>query len=220
MHAESPETLDTLDDLYDAILDGRSSDVPALVQRALELGAPARVVLDAGMIDAMREVGRQFEQQECFVPEMLLAARAMQAGLGVLRPALQQSDVRAAGRVAIGAVRGDMHDIGKNLVGMMLEGAGFEVLDLGVDVAPERFVEAVRTHRPGIVALSALLTTTLPAMHATVQALAEAGVRSGVRVLVGGTPVTQEYAQEIGADGYAPDAGAAVRAAQALLGVA
>ncbi|MGL4651303.1 MAG: corrinoid protein [Caldilineaceae bacterium] len=217
---ENPEALDTLDDLFDAILAGRSKAVPPLVEKALAQGATPQEVLDEGMIEAMSEVGRQFEAQQCFVPEMLLAARAMQAGLAVLKPALKRDAVPAAGRVIIGTVRGDMHDIGKNLVAMMLEGAGIEVIDLGIDVAPERFVAAILEHKPQVVALSALLTTTMPAMRTTVQALNNAGVRDKVRVLVGGTPVTQTYADQIGADGYAPDASSAVRAAKELLDAA
>lgn len=212
-----PPLFDTLDQLYEAILTGHSRETPALVQRALDEGLDADEVLAVGMVDAMAEVGRRFETQQCFVPEMLLAARAMQTGLAVLKPALRSAEVSAAGRVVIGAVKGDMHDIGKNLVAMMLEGAGFEVIDLGVDVAPERYVDAVRDHAPRIVALSALITTTLPAMQTTVRALEQSGVRGQVRVLVGGTPVTADYARFIGADGYAPDASSAVRKARDLL---
>jgi 5-methyltetrahydrofolate--homocysteine methyltransferase len=187
------------------------------VQQALDAGLPPATVLGEGMIAAMAEVGTRFEQQACFVPEMMLSARAMQAGLAVLKPALKSSNVAAAGTVAIGTVKGDLHDIGKNLVGMMLEGAGYTIVDLGVDVAPERFVEAARRPDVDLVALSALITTTLPAMERTVAALGEAGVRPRVKVMVGGAPVSAHYCHRIGADGYAPDASSAVALARSLV---
>jgi len=151
------------------------------------------------------------------VPEVLIAARAMHAGMDILRPLLAQSDAPLAGKVVIGTVQGDLHDIGKNLVAMMLEGGGFEIVDLGTDVAPDKFVEAVRVHQPDLVGMSALLTTTMPAMKRTIDALVEAGLREKVRVMIGGAPVTQAYADQIGADGYAPDAAAAVELARALM---
>jgi 5-methyltetrahydrofolate--homocysteine methyltransferase len=165
----------------------------------------------------MSEVGSRFEQGEYFVPEMLIAARAMQAGLKLLKPLLAQSGAEPLGRVAIGTVKGDLHDIGKSLVAMMLEGAGFEIMDMGVDVAPEKFVEAVRGGA-NVVALSALLTTTMPNMKVTIEALKQAGLRDRVTVMVGGAPVTQAYADDIGADGYASDASSAVRKTKALIG--
>jgi 5-methyltetrahydrofolate--homocysteine methyltransferase len=166
----------------------------------------------------MTEVGKKFEEGEYFVPEMLISARAMQSGLAILKPLLVASDVRATGKVVIGTVKGDLHDIGKNLVGMMLEGAGFELIDLGTDVRAEQFVTAVRENAPDLVAMSALLTTTMPAMKSTVEALVEAGVRHQVKVIVGGAPVTGEYAAKIGADGYAADASRAAALATRLVG--
>jgi 5-methyltetrahydrofolate--homocysteine methyltransferase len=166
----------------------------------------------------MDEVGRRFEEGDFFVPEMLIAARAMQAGLGFLKPYLQESDIKSAGTVAIGTVKGDLHDIGKNLVGMMLEGAGFEVKDLGVDVSPESFVQAVQQGAQ-VVGMSALLTTTMGNMQRTIEALNQAGVREQVKVVIGGAPVTEDYAAKIGADGYAPDASSATRVVRSLLSV-
>lgn len=165
----------------------------------------------------MAEVGRRFEEGDYFVPELLIAAHAMQAGLASLKPHLQQGELKAAGTVVIGTVKGDLHDIGKNLVAMMLEGAGFEVIDLGADVPPEKFVDAVRTNGAQIVAMSALLTTTMPNMKATLDALQAAGIRQQVKVMVGGAPVTDSYASQIGADGFAPDASRAVHLARSLL---
>ncbi len=167
----------------------------------------------------MAEVGRLFEEGEMFVPEMLIAARAMQAGMAILKPHLAEGEITSAGTVILGTVAGDLHDIGKNLVGMMMEGAGFEIVDLGTDVSADAFVEAVREHKADIIGMSALLTTTMPSMTATVEALTEAGVRDQIKVLVGGAPVTQAFADEIGADGFAPDASSATRVAKGLLGI-
>jgi 5-methyltetrahydrofolate--homocysteine methyltransferase len=153
-----------------------------------------------------------------FVPEVLIAARAMHAGMDVLRPLLTESDVPSAGKVVLGTAQGDLHDIGKNLVGMMLEGAGFEIVDLGTDVQPDKFIEAVQAERPDVVGMSALLTTTMPAMKSVIDALAEAGIRENVKVMIGGAPVTRAFADEIGADGYAPDAASAVELARSLVG--
>lgn len=208
-------------EIYQGIIDGEMEQVQAKVKEALALGIDAAVILNEGMIAAMAEVGRRFEEGEYFVPEMLIAARAMQAGMSLLKPHLQQSEVRASSKVIIGTVKGDLHDIGKNLVAMMLEGAGFEVQDLGTDVAPERFVQAAQValeHFPTpIVAMSALLTTTMVNMKTTIAALEEAGLRPKVKVLIGGAPVTEGYAQQIGADGYGVDASRAVGVAKALL---
>jgi 5-methyltetrahydrofolate--homocysteine methyltransferase len=219
-----PNTLEdwmepVLQSLYDSILNGENTSVPGQVQAALDAGIEPGRILNEGMIAAMREVGRLFEEGEYFVPEMLISARFMQSGLAVLKPHLANSNVQSAGRVVIGTVKGDLHDIGKNLVGMMLEGAGFEIVDLGTDVPPERFVEAAESGGFDIVALSALLTTTMPNMKATIEALSEAGVRERVKVLVGGAPVTEAYAQQIGADGYSPDASRAVVVARGLVTV-
>jgi 5-methyltetrahydrofolate--homocysteine methyltransferase len=211
---------DLIHQIYEAVLEGQSPAVQANVKEALETGCSPVDVLNGGMISAMAEVGRLFENGEYFVPEMLISARAMQAGMLILKPHLQASEVKSAGRVAIGTVKGDLHDIGKNLVAMMLEGAGFEIVDLGTDVSPEKFVETVKTGPVDLVALSALLTTTMPNMKATLEALHAAGLREQVKVIIGGAPVTEAYAQGIGADGYSPDASRAVAVAKSLVGSA
>ncbi len=207
-----------LQPIFDAILDGDEEAVAAAVPAALEGGLDPAVVLNDGMMAAMAEVGRQFETGECFVPEMMIAAQAMRAGLAALKPHLQPGSIAKSGRVVIGTVKGDLHDIGKDLVAMMLEGAGFEVVDLGVDVRPEAFVAAVQTHQPDLVGMSALLTTTMPQVDVTLRALEAAGVRERVKVMIGGAAVTENFAQSIGADGYAPDASRAVTLAKALRG--
>jgi 5-methyltetrahydrofolate--homocysteine methyltransferase len=209
----------TLKDLYQAIIDGARDVAVTKVQAALGAGLDAATILNEGMVSAMAEVGHLFEIGEYFVPEMLVSARAMQAGMNVLRPALVQAEVKAAGKVVIGTVKGDLHDIGKNLVAMMLEGASFEIIDLGTDVAPEKFVAAVQEHQPQLLGLSALLTTTMPYMAATIQALKAAGLREQVKIMIGGAPVTESYSREIGADGTAADASQAVKLARSLLRV-
>jgi len=191
-------------EIYEAILAGNSKAVEAKVPVALSAGLTPQKILEEGMIAAMAEVGRLFEQGEYFVPEMLIAARAMQAGLALLKPSLKAGNFPSAGKVAIGSVLGDLHDIGKNLVAMMLEGAGFEVLDLGTNVTPAKFVAAVTEKDVRIIALSALLTTTMSGMKTTIDALAQAGVRGKIKIMVGGAPITEKFAQQIGADGYAP----------------
>ena len=206
----------TLEELYGTIMEGNARAVPDLVQKALDEGIPAPEILNEGMISAMTEVGRLFEEGDYFVPEMLIAARAMQAGLTVLRPHLVAEDVQPAGIIAIGTVKGDLHDIGKNLVGMMVEGAGFEVVDLGTDVDPDTFVGAIRDGA-GVIGLSALLTTTMPMIGETIKAIDAAGLRDQVKIMVGGAPVTAEYADHIGADGYAPDASQAARLAKTFV---
>jgi len=206
-----------LDAIYQSVIGGDVAGVTQGVQQALEASYDPGEILTEAMIAAMAEVGRRFEAQEYFVPEMLIAARAMKEGLAILKPHLLEADIEPVGKVILGTVKGDLHDIGKNLVGMMLEGAGFEVIDLGVDVSPERFVEAIREHRPRFVGMSALLTTTMPGMRATIEALQKAGLRHQVVVMVGGAPVTQQYADQIGADLYAPDASSAASRAKALL---
>lgn len=206
-----------LQEIYDAILNGDNSVTPGLVQDALDEGIEPSRILNEGMVPAMGKVGSLFEEGEYFVPEMLISARAMQAGLGVLRPHLVDADVKPAGKVVMGTVKGDLHDIGKNLVCMMLEGGGFEIIDLGADVAPEKFIAAIQEHQPDLIGMSALLTTTMPNMKTTIQALEEAGIRNRVKILVGGAPLTQDYADQIGADGYAPDASRAVSLAKSLV---
>ena len=205
-----------LTEIYEYVIDGNAPQVKAGVQAALAQGLSADVILNQALIAAMNEVGKRFEEGEFFVPEMLIAARAMQAGLALLKPQLAESGVKAAGTVAIGTVKGDLHDIGKNLVAMMLEGAGFEVQDLGVDVTPEAFVKAAQNGAQ-VIGMSALLTTTMNNMKSILQALQEAGVRGQVKVVIGGAPVTEAYAQQIGADAYAPDASGAVRTVRSLL---
>jgi len=206
--------------IYNAVLDGNAPAAKAGVEKALAAGIAPDTILKEGLIGAMGEVGRLFEENEYFVPEMLVSARAMQNGLAILKPYLAESGAQPTGKVIIGTVKGDLHDIGKNLVAMMLEGAGFEVVDLGTDVTPEKFVKAALEHKPQVVGMSALLTTTMPSMGTTVKALLEAGVREQVKVMIGGAPVTDAYAKQIGADGYAPDASSAVRMAKSLAGVA
>jgi 5-methyltetrahydrofolate--homocysteine methyltransferase len=202
--------------IFDGILDGQQKIVTENVQAAIEAGLPPSQILNEGMIAAMAEVGQRFECGDYFVPEMLIAARAMQAGLAVLKPYLKESGVPSAGKVVIGTVKGDLHDIGKNLVAMMLEGAGFEIVDLGTDVSPDKFVEAVKTEGAQFMALSALLTTTMPNMKNTIEALEAAGARGNVKVVIGGAPVTEAYANQIGADGYSPDASRAVALVKSL----
>ena len=204
--------------LYEAIVNGDKNSAIEVTQQALDGGANPQAMIDEAMIPAMREAGQRFENEEFFVPELLLAARAMKAALALLRPLLVEAGSEPKGRVVIGTVKGDLHDIGKNLVSSMLEGAGFDVIDLGTDVAPEQFVAAVQEKNANLVGLSALLTVTMPAMKLTVDALEQAGVRDKVKVLVGGAPLTSEYASEIKADAYADNASAAVRMAEQLVG--
>jgi 5-methyltetrahydrofolate--homocysteine methyltransferase len=206
----------SLQDIYQNVIDGQAPAVEAGVQAALAGGESADVILNKALIAAMDEVGKRFEEGDFFVPEMLIAARAMQAGLRLLKPHLMEGGVKAAGKVAIGTVKGDLHDIGKNLVAMMLEGAGFEVKDLGVDVTPQAFVQAAQEGAQ-IIGMSALLTTTMSNMQGTIDALKAAGLREQVKVVIGGAPVTDAYARQIGADAYAPDASSATRVVRGLL---
>jgi 5-methyltetrahydrofolate--homocysteine methyltransferase len=209
--------MSTLDELAKNVISGNAEGAKAMVNQALSEGLPAQEILNQGLIAAMSEVGRLFEIGEFYVPEMLIAARAMKAGLALLRPKLAAEDVKPVGKVVIGTVQGDLHDIGKNLVSMMLEGAGFEVIDLGTDVPPHKFVEAVRQHKPDYIGLSALLTTTMPKMKTTIQALVDEGLRGDVKVMIGGAPVTDKYAADIGADLYAPDASSAASRARSFI---
>ncbi|MCE5216714.1 corrinoid protein [bacterium] len=204
--------------LADAIIQGKRDEATKLTKAALDDGVAPADVINEGLIAGMSVVGTKFKNNEFYVPEVLIAARAMHAGMDLVKPLLAETGIEPRGVVAIGTVKGDLHDIGKNLVAMMLEGGGFEVVDLGVDVSPEKFVESVNAKGVGIIALSALLTTTMPSMKDTIDALAEAGVRDRVKVMIGGAPVTQNYADEIGADGYAPDAASAVDVANELKG--
>jgi len=211
--------MDVLERLAKEIYNGNAEAVVALTKEALDVGLSPEEILNQGMIAGMDAVGRDFRDGILFVPEVLIAARAMHAGMGILRPLLTEAESHSKGTVVLGTVRGDLHDIGKNLVGMMMEGAGFQVVDLGTDVPPEKFVEAAKAHNAKIVGMSALLTTTMTEMPNVIAALKEAGLREAVKVMVGGAPVTQRFADEIGADGYAPNASAAVEKARELLGV-
>lgn len=208
---------DWIQRIYEGVLNGDQELVRHEVDAGLQAGVPAETMLDAGMVAAMKEVGRLFEEGQYFVPEMLISARAMQTGMAVLKPHLMRTAGKGAGTIVIGTVQGDLHTIGKNLVATMLECAAFEVVDLGFDVSPDSFVEAVRAHQPNVIGMSALLTTTMPSMQATIEALKAAGLRDGVKVIVGGAPLTDAYARAIGADGYAPDASRAVALTQSLI---
>jgi len=203
--------------LYDAILNGNAKAAKEITQTSLTAGTNPQSLVDDTMIPAMNEVGRRYEANEYFVPELLIAARAMKASLELIRPLLTARGAEPVGRVVIGTVQGDLHDIGKNLVGAMLEGAGFEVIDLGVDVSPEKFINAAKEKNARLVALSALLTTTMHSMKAVMEKLRDAGMRDTVKVMIGGAPVTQKYADEIGADGYSSNANAAVALARKLM---
>lgn len=202
--------MNALDDLRQSVSDGNASRVETLVRQAIDAGLPAERILNDGLIAAMAEVGQLFQCGEYYVPEMLVAARAMKAALSLLRPQLVATKVQAIGKVIIGTVQGDLHDIGKNLVAMMLAGAGFEIIDLGVDVPPQKFVDVVGQQCPDLIGLSAMLTTTMVNMNAVLQALEQAGLRNQVRVMVGGAPLTENFVHAIGADWYAPDASSAV----------
>jgi 5-methyltetrahydrofolate--homocysteine methyltransferase len=206
-----------LDDLRKSVIDGDLNSTLDQVHQALAENIPPEKILTDGLIAAMTEVGRMFENGEFYVPEMLISARAMKGGLAILRPQLAAANIKAIGKVAIGTVQGDLHDIGKNLVGMMLEGAGFEVIDLGVDVSSEKYISAVMEQHPDLKGLSALLTTTMPRMKDIVLALKAAGLRDKVKVMIGGAPITQQYATDIGADIYAPDAPSAAQYARQLM---
>jgi 5-methyltetrahydrofolate--homocysteine methyltransferase len=207
-----------LREIADALKAGRAPKVKELVAAALAEGISAEKILNEGLIVGMGEIGVLFKNNEVYVPEVLIAARAMYAGLDLIKPILAAAGVEPAGRIAIGTVKGDLHDIGKNLVSMMLEGAGFAIIDLGIDVTPEAFVDAVENKGAQIIAMSALLTTTMPNMKNTIDLLNAKGIRNTAKVIIGGAPVTQAYANEIGADGYADDAASAVDLAMGLLG--
>ena len=211
----TPEEI--LQGLYDETLVGNRPRVLELTDQALNLGMEPQSLLFDALIPSLEEVGARFERGDFFVPEMLIAGRAMAGAMEVLRPLLAETGVETIGKFVMGTVKGDVHDIGKNLVNIMLEGAGFEVIDLGVQVAPEKFIEAVQEHKPDILGFSAFLTTTMPMFKANINALQKAGLRDQVIVMVGGAPVTQEYADAVGADGYAADASATVKRAKDLL---
>jgi 5-methyltetrahydrofolate--homocysteine methyltransferase len=205
-----------LTDLHDAILAGDAKKAHTATQSAIAAGMAAMELISGAMVPAMDEVGRLFEAEEYFVPELLLAGRAMKSAMELLRPLMVASGQKLGTRVVIGTVKGDLHDIGKNIVASMLEGSGLDVIDLGADVAPEKFVSAVHEQQPQVICMSALLTVTMPAMKTTIEALKAAGVRDRVKVLVGGAPVTSKYAHEIGADGYSDNASGAVTLVKSL----
>lgn len=202
---------------YTLLSQGKMEEAKKLTQEALDAGAPVEAILKEGLIAAMERIGVRFRNGEVYIPEVLIAARAMHAGMAVLKPILSKSTGVMAGKVAIGTVKGDLHDIGKNLVIMMLEGGGFEVVDLGIDVTADKFIEAAHSHQPQVIGLSALLTTTIMEMKNVIQAIDKAGLRNQVKVVIGGAPVTDKFAKEIRADGYAPDAASAVDLVKSLI---
>jgi len=206
-----------LNNISEALQIGDAGKVKELVKQALEEKFVPKDILENGLIKGMGIIGEKFKKNEVYVPEVLIAARAMHAGMDILRPKLVETGVKNIGKVAMGTVKGDLHDIGKNLVKMMLEGAGFEVIDLGVDVSSDKFVEAVKEHQPNIVGMSALLTTTMINMADVIKSLESAGLRDKVKVMIGGAPITQSYAEQIGADSYAPDAASAADMAKSFL---
>lgn len=203
--------------IADAVKSGRAKVVKQMVNEAVEQGCTADQILNEALVVGMMELGEMFKNNEVYVPEVLIAARAMKAGMTIIKPLLLDSGVEMKGVVAIGTVKGDLHDIGKNLVAMMLEGAGFTVIDLGVDVGPEQFIDAIKNQGAQIIGMSALLTTTMTSMKEIIDAINEAGLRDQVKIMIGGAPITQEYADEIGADGYSIDAASAAQLAKNLI---
>ena len=207
-----------LDQIGQSLMAGQAAKVKELVQQAVNEKVPVGDILSKGLINAMSVIGAKFKKNEVYIPEVLIAARAMKSGMEILKPLLAKAGVKSTGKFMIGTTKGDLHDIGKNLVAMMMEGAGYEVIDLGIDVPPEKFVEAIKEKQPDVVGISALLTTTMPAMKTTIDAIAAAGLKNKVKIIIGGAPITQNYAVEIKADGYAADAASAVDIAKKLLG--
>jgi len=208
------------EELASSVIKGNAPKVIELTKSLVESGCDPLEIINQGLISGMNVVGARFKVGEMFVPEVLMAARAMSSGVEIVKPLIAEGDMPSAGKVVLGTVKGDLHDIGKNLVHMMLESAGFEVLNLGVDISPEKFAEAVKEHQPDVVAMSALLTTTMLAMKDTIDVLVEEGLRDKVKVIVGGAPISDEFAKEIGADGYAPDAASATELCKNLIGQA
>jgi 5-methyltetrahydrofolate--homocysteine methyltransferase len=209
--------MDLLQKISEELQKGNLKEVPRLTQEALNTGLSPAKILKEGLIAGMDVVGERFRKDELFIPEVLMAAKAMHGGMELLRPKLVEAEIRFTGKIVLGTVKGDLHDIGKNLVGMMMEGGGFEVIDLGIDIPSEKIVEAVKHHQPNFLGLSALLTTTMPRMKEVIQSLITAGIRDKLKIMVGGAPVTEKYAKEIGADAYAPDAASAVQVAKSLV---
>ena len=210
--------MEILQKISEELQKGNYQEVPKLIQEALNAKIAPSKILGDGLVAGMDIVGDKFRRDELFMPEVLISAKAMQAGMEVLRPKLIEAGARLAGKIILGTVKGDLHDIGKNLVGMFMEGAGFQVIDLGTDVSSEKFMEAVKLHKSNILGLSSLLTTTMPKMKEVIESLVEAGIRKSVKVMVGGAPVTEKFAKDIGADGYAPNAASAVEKARELVG--
>ena len=211
--------MEHLKELSNSIINGNAAEVEKLTQQAINNNTPVEEVLKYGLIAGMDVVGEKFKNNEFYVPEVLIAARAMKAGMKILRPKLAESGIKPMAKIVIGTIKGDLHDIGKNLVGMMLEGAGFEVIDLGVDVTPEKFIEAITEQQANAIGMSALLTTTMLNMKSTIEKLNADGIRNSVKVIIGGAPVTQNFANEIGADGYAADAASAVTLVKDILNI-
>ncbi len=211
---------EVLDQLAKELFAGNAKGVAELTNKALAEGLKPSEILNNGLIKGMNEVGVKFKANEIYVPEVLIAARAMKAGMAILKPKLVESGVEPVAKMIIGTVKGDLHDIGKNLVAMMMEGAGFEIIDLGIDVPADKFIQAIKDHQPQIVGMSALLTTTMVQIRENVKAFNDAGVRKDVKVMIGGAPVTQKFTDEVGADGFSPDAASAVDKAKELLGIA
>jgi len=211
--------MEILSELAENVIRGQAPKTEELTRKALDQGIVPGDILNKGLIAGMGVVGEKFKNNEFYVPEVLIAARAMKAGMSILRPKLVEAGVEPVGTFVIGTVKGDLHDIGKNLVAMMLEGAGFEVIDLGVDVTPEKYLETIKEKNVQAIGMSALLTTTMVNMKSTIEALHDGGIRDNIKIVVGGAPLTQKYADEIGADGYAPDAASAVELVKGLLGL-
>ena len=209
--------MNSIKTIVQLVIDGDKEGIEDGVKAALDEGVEAKRILQA-LVEGMDHVGEEWHLQNMFIPEVLISARTMQRGMALIKPQLTSTEVGLRGKIVIGTVQGDLHDIGKSLVGMMIEGAGFDVIDLGVDISAAKFVEAVKTYQPNVIGMSTLLTTTMPYMRDTINSLKEAGLRSGVKVLIGGAPVTQNFADAIGADGYAPDGATAVQKVRELIG--
>ncbi len=206
-----------IEKIADEVQKGNSEPVEALVNEALSQEIPADTIMDDGLVEGMNIVSEKFKNNECFIPEVLVSAKAMTVGLGILKPLLAEKNVKPLGKIVIGTIQGDLHDIGKNIISMLLQGAGFEIIDLGADVQVDRFVESAKDENADLLGMSALLTTTMLNMKTVIQGLKEAGIRESVKVIIGGAPVTQAYADQIGADGYAADAATGVDVAKKLL---
>jgi 5-methyltetrahydrofolate--homocysteine methyltransferase len=217
--SDEEEGMTILDKIADEVQKGNSEAVEALLNEAIAQNLPADTIMDKGLVEGMNIVGEKFKNNECFIPEVLVSAKAMTIGMGILKPLLAEKNVKPLGKAIIGTIQGDLHDIGKNIVGMLLQGAGFEIIDLGADVHVDKFVESATAENADLVGMSALLTTTMVNMKTVIDGFKEAGIRDRVKVIIGGAPVTQAYADQIGADGYASNAASGVDVAKKLLGV-